>query len=130
MYTRNLNSVRYRNLLLRPNGTLDHGNGQIRPVYKIDADLAKQYTNLILLTSNNLGYSYNLTATLAKDFGHGLDASIAYTFGDSKAGNDGTSSQAASNWGYNYSNDINGEELSFSNFDMRHRIIGQLNYRV
>ena len=54
----------------------------------------------------------------------------AYTFGESKAGNDGTSSQAASNWGYNYSSDINGEELSYSNFDMRHRIIGQLNYRV
>ena len=130
MYTRNLNSVRYRNLLLRENGTLDHGHGQVRPVYKIDAELAKQYTNLLLLSSNNLGYSYNLTATLSKDFGHGLDASIAYTFGEAKAGNDGTSSQAASNWGYNYSNDINGEELSYSNFDMRHRIIGQLNYRV
>ena len=98
MYTRNLNSVRYRNLLLRDNGTLDHGHGQVRPVYKIDATLAQQYTNLILLSSNNLGYSYNLTATLAKDFGHGLDASIAYTFGEAKAGNDGTSSQAASNW--------------------------------
>lgn len=130
MYTRNINSIRTRNLILTPNGTLDHGNGQVRPVYQVDATLAQDYTNLILLTSNNLGYSYNLTASLAKDFGHGLDASIAYTFGESKAANDGTSSQAASNWGYNYSVDINGEEVSYSNFDMRHRIVGQLNYRV
>ena len=107
---------------------MDHGNGIKRTVYKrVERN---KYSNLILMSNSSKGYSYNLTATLSKDFAFGLDASIAYTFGETKAANDGLSSQAVSNWIYNYSNDINGDELYYSNFDTRHRIVGQLNYRV
>ena len=131
MYSKNINSVRFQNLILKRNGQLDHGNGQVRPVYQIDPALSAKYTNLILLTSNSRGYSYNISGTLAKDFGKGFDASISYTYGTSRASNDGgTSSQAVSIWAYNSSIDINGEEVYHSNYDMRHRIIGQLNYRV
>ena len=128
MYTKTLNNVRYEDIGLRATGELDHGNGVKRPVY---SRLEKnKYSNLIYLSNSSKGYSYNITGTLSKDFGFGLDASIAYTFGESKAANDGLSSQAVSNWKYNYSYDINGDELYYSNFDMRHRIVGQLNYRV
>ena len=128
MYTKTLNNVRYEDIGLRATGTLDHGNGLKRPVY---SRLEKsKYSNLIYLSNSSKGYSYNITGTLSKDFDFGLDASIAYTFGESKAANDGLSSQAVSNWKYNYSYDINGDELYYSNFDMRHRIVGQLNYRV
>ena len=131
MYSKNINSVRFQNLILKRNGQLDHGNGQVRPVYQLDPALSAKYTNLILLTSNSRGYSYNISGTLAKDFGKGFDASISYTYGTSRASNDGgTSSQAVSIWAYNSSIDINGEEVYHSNYDMRHRIIGQLNYRV
>lgn len=138
MYTKNLNSVRFQNLILRRRHdasgantlSLDQGHGQLRPLYEMDPVLRNSYTNIILLTSENAGYSYNVTGSLAKDFGNGLDASIAYTFGESKSINDATGSQAVSTWAYNYSNDINGKELAYSIYDMRHRIVGQLNYRV
>lgn len=133
MYSKNINSVRFQNLILSRNGELKHGvNDEIsRPVYQLDPNLTKDYTNIILMTSNNKGYSYNISGTLAKDFGHGLDASISYTYGESKSANDGgTSSQAVSIWAFNSAIDINGEEVYHSNYDMRHRIIGQLNYRV
>lgn len=48
--------------------------------------------------NTNEGYTYNLTASLAKKFGFGLDASLAYNFGDGKALNEGTSSQNSSQW--------------------------------
>ena len=128
MYSKTLNNVRYQDLGLKKATEKVYASGEVRPVYKRqDAD---KFSNLILLSNSNLGYTYNLTATLAKDFGHGLDASIAYTFGEAKVGNDGLSSQASGNWLYNYSNDINGDEVYYSAFDMRHRVVAQLNYRV
>ena len=131
MYSQNINAIRYKNLILTRTGELDHGHGVTRPLYEMDPVLSKHYTNLILLSSHNLGYSYNITGTLSKDFGKGFDASLSYTYGSAYATNDGgTSSQAVSIWAFNSSVDINGEELYHSNYDMRHRIVGQLNYHV
>ena len=128
MYTKTLNNIRYKDLGLEETTQMDHGNGVKRTVYnRVERN---KYSNLIHMSNSSKGYSYNLTATLSKDFAFGLDASVAYTFGETKAANDGLSSQAVSNWIYNYSNDINGDELYYSNFDTRHRIVGQLNYRV
>ena len=128
MYTQTLNNIRYQDLGLKKTGEKSYPSNEVRPIYaRQDGD---KYSNLILLSNSNLGYTYNLTATLAKDFGHGFDASIAYTFGEAKVGNDGLSSQAKANWLYNYSNDINGDEVYYSAFDMRHRVVAQLNYRV
>ena len=128
MYTKTLNNIRYKDLGLEEATPMDHGNGVKRTVYnRVERN---KYSNLIHMSNSSKGYSYNLTATLSKDFAFGLDASVAYTFGETKAANDGLSSQAVSNWIYNYSNDINGDELYYSNFDTRHRIVGQLNYRV
>ena len=128
MYTKTLNNIRYKDLGLEETASMDHGNGVKRTVYnRVERN---KYSNLIHMSNSSKGYSYNLTATLSKDFAFGLDASVAYTFGETKAANDGLSSQAVSNWIYNYSNDINGDELYYSNFDTRHRIVGQLNYRV
>ena len=128
MYTKTLNNIRYQDLGLKKTSEIVYPSGEVRPVYSRQE--GNKYSNLILLSNSNKGYSYNITATLSKDFGHGLDASIAYTFGESKVANDGLSSQAASNWKYNYSTDINGDEFYYSNFDMRHRFVGQLNYRI
>lgn len=128
MFTKNLNNIRYRNLALSPAAPLDHGNGELRPVYtRRDAN---DYSSVIMIENSDKGYTYNFTAALSKDFGFGLDASVAYTYGTAVVGNDGLSSTAVNNWKFNYSNDINADEVAFSSFDMRHRIIAQLNYRI
>jgi hypothetical protein len=56
-------------------------------------------------------------------------ASGSYLYGSAKAVNDGTSSQARSNWVNVYTaGDINNPPLAISNFDVRHRINLQASY--
>lgn len=133
MFTKNLNNLRYQNLMVKQNGKqMDNGTADNRDLYDIiKTDDTNPYTHLIYLSNTNKGYSYNLTAQLSKDFNFGLSASLAYTFGRSFAANDGNSSQAASGWNYNYAvNGGNADELGISSFDMRHRVVGNFSYRV
>ena len=129
MFTKNLNNVRYRNYALVKAGEKDYGNGEVRPIYKQRPD-ARLYSSVIALENTDKGYSYNFTASLSKTFAFGLDASVSYTYGMTRGSNDGASSIAKSNWEYNYSNDINADEVGYSSNDLRHRLLAQLNYRV
>ena len=129
MFTKNLNNVRYRNYALVKAGEKDYGNGEVRPIYKQRPD-ARLYSSVIALENTDKGYSYNFTASLSKTFAFGLDASVSYTYGMTRGSNDGASSIAKSNWEYNYSNDINADEIGYSSNDLRHRLLAQLNYRV
>lgn len=133
MFTKNLNNLRYRNLMVHHNGNrLNNGTGDQRALYdRVRTDATNPYTHLILLENTSKGYAYNFTAQLSKDFDFGLSASLAYTYGRSFSTNDGNSSQAASGWQYTYASDgSNSNELSYSNFDLRHRIVGNINYRI
>ena len=68
---------------------------------------------------------------MQKSFDLGLNASIAYTYGEAKDQNSGTSSTARSNWQFNQIvNNANDAQLDYSRFDIRHRIVGSLNYGV
>jgi outer membrane receptor protein involved in Fe transport len=88
------------------------------------------FNNVILLSNTSLGYSYMLTAQLQRQFENGLYANLAYTYGRSYDQNSGTSSQAVSQWGFNYTpDDPNSAPLSPSSFDRPHRVIGALSYR-
>ncbi len=133
MITKNLNNIRYQNLMVEATGnTLDHGSVE-RPLYRTlsSSNAATPYTYLILMSNTNKGISYNFTAQLAKDFDFGLSTSVAYTYGRAKSVHDGGSSQASSAWRYNYIfADPNGEEMFNSNFDLRHRIVATANYRI
>ena len=129
MFTKNLNNVRYRNYALVKSSEKNYGDGEVRPIYKQRPD-ARLYSSIIALENTDKGYSYNFTASLSKTFAFGLDASVSYTYGMTRGTNDGASSIAKSNWEYNYSNDINGDEIGYSSNDLRHRLLAQLNYRV
>ncbi|SUB77108.1 TonB-dependent receptor [Porphyromonas macacae] len=133
LYSKTMNNVAYKDLARRATGQyLDiPGIADHRPLYDLRPD-AKQYNaGLIYLTNTSKGYTFNFTSKLEKDFDFGLNAMVAYTYGQSKGINDGTSSQASSNWKYNevYGGDIS-PELSFSDFDITHRIVASLTYRV
>lgn len=129
MLTYNLNNIVVRNLNNRISGkTLSQGDLE-RPLYeKVDPET---FSDIILLQNTNKGYTYNFTTTLSKEFDFGLSASLAYTYGRAMSVNDGSSSQAKSVWEYTqgfYGDAM--DELYHSNFDMRHRIVGNLSYRV
>lgn len=128
MYSKTLNNIYYRNLNQVYSGAyFDHG-GVKRPLYK---KVDPKSTYLLLLDNTDKGYSYNVSAQLAKDFKFGLSTSIAYTYGKSYGVIDGTSSVASSNWKYNYNfAGMDAMEEALTTFDVRHRIVGTLNYRV
>jgi hypothetical protein len=129
MYTKTLNNVLYFNLN-QPVATSNLTNGpDDRPKFpggKIDS----RYTRIILGANSSDGYSYNITFQLTKPFENGFAGSLAYTFGSAKALNDATSSQNSSQWRYMENvNGLNNLDLSYSDFDMGHRILAFLSYR-
>ncbi len=123
-FSKTLNNINYKDINLQPaNGTLSLGN-TARPLYS-GARVDPAYSNVILLDNTDKGYAYTFTAQVQKPFAKGWSGSIAYTFSHSYALNDGTSSQAISNWRYAYNiNGLNNLDLTRSNYDPGSRIIG------
>ncbi|MCX8491527.1 MAG: carboxypeptidase regulatory-like domain-containing protein [Cyclobacteriaceae bacterium] len=88
------------------------------------------FNEIINLKNTDEGYSYNLVFQLQKQFDKGLAASIAYTYGDSKDLNSGTSNVAYSNWRFvNNVNGLNNLSTTTSNFSTGSRIVGFVSYK-
>ncbi len=129
LYTKTLNNVLYYNLNVAKDSEFNLEGTDNRPYYS-DEKLDETYTRIMLGTNTNEGYTYNVTAQIQKPFENGLTGSFAYTFGRAMALNDGTSSQNSSQWKYMESvNGINNLELSYSDFDLGHRVVSFLSYR-
>lgn len=117
LYSKNLKDIAYRNLNKVPSGATRPDG---RPVFTT-ANAA--FSDLILLTTTNKGYAYNFSAKVQRPFRDGWSAMLGYSYGDSYSVNDGTSSQAASNWGNAYTRgDPNNVEEMRSRFASGHRI--------
>ena len=93
-----------------------------------DTSLAKSYSSIYLLSNTSKGYGYSVSASVAKHFRFGLDFYAAYTFAHSYSVMDGVSAQAASSWGRTYSTASNAPELSYSLFDVPHKVTASLSY--
>lgn len=139
IYSRNINNVLYQNVnqelpigsyngpenrLIYPGLGLSGGaqNNAIR--------VNDNITDAILLTNTALGSTYSLTAKLERQFQNGFYFMTAYNFSEGRdlmtAG-----SIAFSSWRGNPSiRGNNYQDLAFSDFDQRHRIIGALSYRL
>ena len=95
-----------------------------------DTSLAKSYSSIYLLSNTSKGYGYSVSASVAKHFRFGLDLYAAYTFAHSYSIMDGISAQALNTWSRNYSANSNAPELSYSLFDVPHKITASLSYRT
>lgn len=117
VYSKSLKDIAYQNLnFVKGPNTRPDG----RPVF-VRANPA--FSDLILLTDTSEGYAYNVNAKVERPFRKGWSAMLGYAYGDSYSVNDGTSSQAASNWGNAYNRgDPNNIELMRSRFASGHRI--------
>jgi hypothetical protein len=132
IYSKTLNNVNYSDINLKASTAV------IDPLLTSGADnrakygakVSSSFTNAILLSNTNKGYTASLTGQLQKSFDFGLSAMVAYTRGRATSVNDGTSSTALSNWEFvQQLNDPNNPDLSTSSFQMKHRIIGSLDYK-
>jgi len=124
IYSKNINEILYQNLNLRETGVPDWGG---RILYK--RDVSASFYDVLYLTNSTQGYQYSLSLQLQKSFNKDSWANFSYSYGQAKDVNSGTSSQAASNFGYNpvrYS--ANDPELTWSNYDVRHRIGAAISY--
>ncbi len=93
-----------------------------------DTSLAKRYSSIYLLSNTSKGYGYSVSASVAKSFRFGLDLYAAYTFAHSYSVMDGISAQALNTWSRNYSADSNNQGLSYSLFDVPHKVTASLSY--
>ncbi|MBX9784305.1 MAG: carboxypeptidase regulatory-like domain-containing protein [Chitinophagaceae bacterium] len=87
------------------------------------------YSNVFMLTNTNRGYRYNITGQLSKSTtlnNYSINWSLAYTYGYSKDLSNGIRNSWESNYSVNPAINPNSPQLSFSNFDLRHRIVGVL----
>jgi hypothetical protein len=129
LFSKNLNSVWFENLAIKDEGNTVFAipgvaNSAV-PYYSYNIG---GYSSIVNLRNTNKGYSYSLSAKLDKSFDFGLDLMASYTFGHSYSVNDGFSSQAISNWQTNPRTDPNKQEVSYSIFDMPHRVMVQAGY--
>ncbi|WP_143304447.1 TonB-dependent receptor [Chitinophaga vietnamensis] len=88
------------------------------------------YTNAYLLSNTDKGYRYSITAQVNKKFPFGLSAMAAYTYGQAKDITNGIRNSMESNWQLNQALNPNNPGLAYSNFDIRHRIVATVNYKL
>ncbi|MDT7858032.1 carboxypeptidase regulatory-like domain-containing protein [Rubrivirga sp. S365] len=140
LYTKNINDVAFRNLNLEQTGTAFDGRPVFgtaefdgftpgRPIRGRTSLVDDRFTNVILLENTSEGYEYFLTAALRKR-SEGLDAGLSYTYGRATNVNNGSSSRAISNFQYNESFNPNAQEVGTADFEVRHRVLGNLAYRA
>ena len=131
LYSKTLNNVYFENLALSDNGKKVYAVSQSVPASAVIyySKNSGDYYSIVNLKNTKKGYTYSLSAKIEKSFKSGFDLMASYTFGHSYSVNDGTSSVAYSNWKYNYSQNSNdANELSYSLFDIPHRVIAQVSY--
>ncbi|MCO6465103.1 MAG: TonB-dependent receptor [Bradyrhizobiaceae bacterium] len=145
MYSKTLNDIYYTDLNLGDRqdttpygGTLPGGRGvygtysgrNTTPRTQVGSFGGGPFNNIIQLGNTSEGYTYSISAQLKKQFNSGWFASVAYTHSASYDRNSGMSSQAISNWRYNYTQDSpNDVALSRSLYDMPHRFIAAISKR-
>ncbi len=89
-----------------------------------------QFANAYEMSNTSMGYRYSITGRISKKFPSGIDASLAYTYGGAKDIANGVRNSMESNWQLNQALNPNSPGLAWSNFDVRHRIIASVVYRV
>jgi len=130
MYTKTLNNILYQNLNVKPSDENFAGVDN-RPLFDRTDEVDDTYTRIMLGQNTSKGYTYNVTFQAEKRFKSGIATSIAYTYGQAYAVNDGTSSQNSSQWRYiENTSGRNNIGVSRSDFDLGSRVVALLSYKL
>ena len=129
VYTKDLNAVTHTDInLADPAGRL--GGADPRPFFGSNRQLNSGITNAFLLDNVSEGRQYSLTAQIHKPAAKGLFGSIAYTYTNARDLTSNPNSIAYFAWGYNpVYGSPNDQEISWSAYDLPHRVIGYLSYQ-
>lgn len=127
VYTKILNAIYYENLQTPdPEGSI--AIEENRPVYTSNR-INNSFNDIFLLRNTNEGYQYSFTGQLSKSWSNNFNAMAAYTYGVAKDINGGTHTTANSGWEFNPTpGNPNVPFLDYAVWDLRHRIVSNLNY--
>ncbi|GAB3911762.1 TonB-dependent receptor [Mucilaginibacter boryungensis] len=100
-----------------------------QPIF-VNSKPSANFTNAYLLSNTDQGNRYSITGQIGKTWPMGLNVDFAYTYGQSKDITNGIRNSMESNWQLNQALNPNAPTLAYSNFDVRHRIITNLNYKI
>ncbi|WP_298321255.1 TonB-dependent receptor [uncultured Aquimarina sp.] len=130
IYTEDINAQMVRNFgLSTPSGTLEGVDG--RPIYLASDRAVNEFggtTNAYVFTNTNVGYSFNWSFKLQKNFKNGLFASVAYNFLEAEDASslDAEISSDAYDRNPAFGN-VNQAVSTASRYGDKHRIVGQIN---
>lgn len=133
VYTKTIYDIFFQNANLNESTVALSGAGNDnRPINVGSGDeqrVDSNYANVFLLTNTQLGYKYSISASVKQKIGKNFSSMLAYTNGLSKDLMNGVRVSAQANWNWNQTIEANNPRLSYSNFDIRHRIVGNLSYQ-
>jgi hypothetical protein len=134
MYTKTIRDVKYEQINLKDSVQYFSTGPTQTPVY-VGGKYNGAFSNVYFLTNTKEGYRYNLTAQISKAGNNrnlggnriiNLNWSLAYTYGMSKDVTNGIRNSWESSYNTNPSIIPSNSALAFSNFDLRHRIVGSI----
>ena len=129
IYTKVIHDLKFQHVNTKDSVTYYQYDAQhLQPIF-VNQKPNALYTNAYELSNTNQGYRYSLTVQIAKTFPSGFSGSVAYTYGHSKDVTNGIRNSMESNWQLNQALNPNAPGLANSNFDIRHRIVSNINFR-
>jgi len=139
LYTKTLYDIKFQQINLRDSIAYYASNPGVptQTPYYINTNSRRyngSYSSVYFLTNTTEGYRYNVTTQISKTTNNiktgnhtmSLNWSLAYTYGYSKDLSNGIRNSWESNYNLNPSITPNNSQLAFSNFDLRHRIVGTI----
>lgn len=131
IYTKVIYDLKFQQINLLDNPTyMVYDTKKQQPIFPGSGSVNPLYTSSYLLSNTKDGYRYSLTGQISKTFPFGLNAMVAYTYGQSKDITNGIRNSMESNWQLNQALNPNNPGVGYSNFDVRHRIVSVVNYRL
>ena len=138
VFTNDIQDIRYMNLNRVPCAQAQSGcpSAATSGVLNLDGRqvlnrLSNNFSDVIFLTNSGQGHSYSTMFEVRRPFRNRWFAQGSYIYGVSEAIMDGTSSQAASNWGnVLVPDDPSFAPLATSTYDVRHRISFSGSYEI
>ncbi|MGH1338074.1 MAG: TonB-dependent receptor [Aureispira sp.] len=130
MFSKTITSIVFTSLNLK-DSTAQYAGADDRSYYlgsSSDRKINPNFTNVFGLGNTDKGYQYSVTLTATKKIGSVFSAFAAYTFGESKDLVNGVRNSMAANWSVNQAVNSNDLDLTYSNFDIRHRLVFNVNY--
>jgi len=133
IFTKTLNDLKFQMVNLKDSVRYySYDVNRQMPIYLSGGSTGQKlntaFANAYELSNTSQGHRYSLTAQVTKAYDFGFNFMAAYTFGQSYDLTNGIRNSMESNWQLNQSLNPNNPVLSYSNFDIRHRIIGQFGY--